>query len=264
MNDGKVASEECGVASLDEIVRFLDIELKTSEIPDYSGAMNGLQLANSGKVTKVGAAVDASLPVIEKAVAAGVDLLIVHHGLFWQGAQKIVEAQYSKLKTALDADLAIYSSHIPLDVHELYGNNALLSKAIGMDSAEPYFDYKGIKLGLKQELDISFVSLLGRVEEAVGGGGIVCRGRKTDKVGLVGVITGGAGSEVQAMATAGIETFITGEGPHWSFPLAEELGINVIYAGHYATETFGVKAIMGLIANKNSVSKYYVDYPTGL
>lgn len=249
---------------LDEVVRFLDAELNVAEIPDYTGAMNGLQLANSGKVTKVGSAVDASLPVIEKAVAAGVDLLIVHHGLFWQGAQKIVAAQYDKLKIAMDADMAIYSSHIPLDIHKLYGNNVLLSRAIGMNEAEAYYDWKGVTLGLKQKLDVSIDALLKSVECAVGGAVHVCRGRKSSDVGMVGVITGGAGSEVQAMAAAGIDTFITGEGPHWSFPLAEELGLNVIYAGHYATETFGVREIMNLLSNKYSVSKHYVNHPTGL
>ena len=110
------------MAKLDEIVELLDEELKTSEIPDYPGAHNGLQLQNGGAITKVGAAVDASLPVIQKAIDQEVDLLLVHHGMFWQGVRPVTGAGYHKLKLAMDAGLAIYSSHIPLDVHPSHGN----------------------------------------------------------------------------------------------------------------------------------------------
>jgi len=119
-------------------------------------------------------------------------------------------------------------------------------------------------LGLKQELDLSLCELVKKVSVAVGGEVHVCEGLKKDGVGVVGIITGGAGSEVQAMSDAGIDTFITGEGPHWSYPLAEELGINVIYGGHYATETFGILKLADHLAKKYSLSKYYVNHPTGL
>ena len=140
------------MADLNEIVRFLDGELRLSEIPDYAGAMNGLQLTNGGEVTKVAAAVDASLPVIKKAIAVGADMLIVHHGMFWHGAQRVVDAQYEKLKLAMDAGLAIYSAHIPLDIHSQWGNNALLCEHLGMDDAEPYHEWKGQKIGLKHKI----------------------------------------------------------------------------------------------------------------
>lgn len=252
------------MADLNEIVSFLEQELDSKNIPDYSVANNGLQLSNKGKVTKVAAAVDASLPVIRKAINAGADLLVVHHGLFWQGAQNIVGAQYEKLSESIHADLAIYSSHIPLDVHSAYGNNTLLAKAIGMDRPEQYHAWKGILLGLKQEMDMEFEPFIQVVEEAVGGSIHFCRGRVEPTIGTVGVITGGAGSEVAAMAEQGIDTFVTGEGPHWSYPLAEELGVNLIYAGHYATETFGVKALANSIAERFGVNYEFIDHPTGL
>ena len=252
------------MADLNEIIKYLDTELQIESIPDYSGAMNGLQLKNDGNVTKVGSAVDASLPTIRKAIDAGVDLLIVHHGLFWHGAQKLVGAQYEKIKIAMDANLAIYSAHIPLDVHPVYGNNALLCKEIGMECPGAFHDWKGIKLGLKQELDLGFDAVVTKVENAVDGKAHFCRGRDNLNAGMIGVITGGAGSELQAMADAGLNTFITGEGPHWSFPLAEELGVNFIYGGHYATETFGVKKMMELVGDRFSVSNYFVFHPTGL
>ncbi|MGJ8671722.1 Nif3-like dinuclear metal center hexameric protein [Rubritalea sp.] len=252
------------MADLNEIISFLECELDTGNIPDYSAANNGLQLANKGKVTKVAAAVDASLPVIRKAINAGADLLIVHHGLFWQGAQNIVGAQYEKLSEAIHSDLAIYSSHIPLDVHPIHGNNALLAKAIGMKNPQKYHSWKGILLGLKQEMDLEFESFINTVEDAVGSSIHFCRGRLKPTVGTVGVITGGAGSEIAAMAEQGIDTFVTGEGPHWSYPLAEELGVNLIYAGHYATETFGVKALASLISEKYVIKSEFIDHPTGL
>lgn len=137
------------MASLHELVAFLDRELKTASIPDYPGAMNGLQLTNAGEVGRIVAAVDGSLPVIEEAAAGGPGLLIVHHGMFWQGARPITGAFYQKLKVAMDAGLAIYSSHLPLDVHPEWGNNYQFAKAIGIEATEPFLDHKGLMIGLQ-------------------------------------------------------------------------------------------------------------------
>ena len=157
------------MAKLDEIVELLDEELKTSEIPDYSGAHNGLQLQNGGAITKVGAAVDASLPVIQKAINQEVDLLLVHHGMFWQGVRPVTGAGYHKLKLAMDAGLAIYSSHIPLDVHPSLGNNILLSKKLGLKDTESFFPRKGIELGIKARFGGSVGQLRELAVAAVGG-----------------------------------------------------------------------------------------------
>ena len=251
------------MAELDSIVARLDLLLEVAGIPDYPGALNGLQLQGGAEIGKVAAAVDASLPVVRDAVAAGVDLLIVHHGMFWSGAQPIVGGLHEKLKLAMDAGLAIYSCHIPLDVHPELGNNALLAKSIGMESAEPFFDWKGIKLGLKAAVGGSLLDLAGKVESAVGSKVHVCAGGKCE-AGVVGVITGGAGGEIHAIAAQGIDTFVTGEGPHWSYTAAQELGINVVYGGHYATETFGVKALAKRLAAELGVDQVFLDHPTGL
>ena len=132
------------MAKLCEIVEFLDNELRTTEVPDYSGAHNGLQLENGGEVNKVAVAVDASLATIEKAVAEKADLLVVHHGLFWQGVRMMTGGQYKKLKTAFDGDLAIYSSHIPLDVHPEWGNNVLLAESLGLSVEDKFLPWKGL------------------------------------------------------------------------------------------------------------------------
>ena len=251
------------MTSLSDITSFLDENLRTAEITDYPGAVNGLQLENGGSVTKVIAAVDASLPVIEKAVAAGGTLLIVHHGLFWQGAQPLTGPFYKKIRAAMDAGMAIYSNHLPLDVHPVWGNNACLAKAMGLTDTEPFMDWKGMPLGLRAEVEWTREELLHRVTEAVGAPVHHCPGGK-DRIRSVGVVTGGAGAQVADAAKAGVDAFVTGEGPHWSYPLAEELGINLVYGGHYATETFGVKALAMALQEEFGLEWEFVDHPTGL
>ena len=252
------------MAPLDTIITHLDERLNVAGVPDYPGALNGLQLDGGGDIRKVATAVDASLPVVRDAVAEGADLLIVHHGMFWSGAQPIVRGLYDKLKLAMDAGLAIYSCHIPLDVHPELGNNALLAKAVGLEEPEPFFDWKGIKLGLKAESGGLLADLSSKVEAAVGSPVHVCAGSGSEAAGVVGIITGGAGSEINAIAAEGIDTFITGEGPHWSYTSAQELGVNIIYGGHYATETFGVRALGRYLADEFGVEEVFLDHPTGL
>jgi len=252
------------MASLAEIVAYLDRELNTAGIPDYSGAMNGLQLENSsGKVGRIVAAVDASLPVIEAAAAEGPGLLVVHHGMFWQGAQPLRGPFFNKIKTAMEAGLAIYSSHLPLDVHPLWGNNVCLAKALGMSELEPFLDWKGLPMGLRGKWHGTREDLVTRLGSAVGGPVHICpAGGET--ISSVGLVTGGAGSEVSSAAMTGVDAFISGEGPHWSHVLAEELGINLLFAGHYATETFGVKALAARISEEFKIGWDFVDRPSGL
>lgn len=251
------------MAELAEIRTFLDRELRIGEIPDYSGAVNGLQLESEGEVGMVVAAVDASLPVIDKAVACGGQLLLVHHGMFWQGAQPLTGAFYRKIKVAMEAGMAIYSAHLPLDVHPEWGNNALLARAIGISASEGFLEWKGLSLGLQAEVDLDRSELIGRVEAAVGGPLHHCPGGPK-RVRRIGIVTGGAGSQLADAAAAGVDTFLTGEGPHWSYPLAEELGVNLLYAGHYATETFGVKALAAELGRRFGLKSEFVDHPTGL
>lgn len=251
------------MTALSEIRAFLDQQLKLAEIPDYPMALNGLQLESGGEVRRVAAAVDASLPVFEKAIAQDAQLLLVHHGMFWQGAQPIAGALYKKLKLAMDAGMAVYAAHIPLDVHPEWGNNAQLAQALGLFDPRPFMSWKGISLGLQAEVEMSRDDLLKRVELAVGGAVHLCPGGP-ECVRRVGIVTGGAGSQIADAAAEGLDTFITGEGPHWSYPLAEELGINLIYGGHYATETFGVKVLAQVLHERFGVEWCFVDHPTGL
>lgn len=250
--------------NLSTITAFLDLYLRIREIGDWPGAMNGLQVENGGTVTRIGAAVDSTLPVIEKAVAENVDLLLVHHGLFWSGAQAVTGANYKKLKLALDRNLAVYSAHLPLDLHPESGNNALFARALGFgDKTTPFFLEKGQLIGLRVETEIARAELLARLTSVLGSTPRLAPGGP-ELVRAIGIVTGGAGAEIARAAAEGIDTFITGEGPHWSHGAAEELCVNLIYGGHYATETFGVKALAARISEEFSVPWMFIDHPTGL
>ena len=245
------------------IASHCDEILRTGEIGDYDGAMNGLQVENSGTVTKIAAAVDASLSTIQLAIEARADLLIVHHGLFWNKRQPWTGKNYKLMQLLVENNLAVYSSHLPLDAHPKLGNNVLLCQALGLTRLKPFFYEHGQMLGFKSLTKISRTELAKRLERATGvkpkvipGGDKICR--------QIGVVTGGAGAELKLAAKEGVDTFITGEGPHWTFALAEELGINVFYGGHYATETFGVKALAGYLSKKFKVPWEFLDYPSGL
>jgi dinuclear metal center YbgI/SA1388 family protein len=248
---------------LAEIAAFLDRELHIASIPDYPGAMNGLQLSNDGRVDRIVAAVDASLPVMTAAAAGGPGLLLVHHGMFWQGAQPITAAFYRKVKSAMNSGLAVYSSHLPLDVHPEWGNNILLARAIGLVDPQPFFEREGHFLGLRGGWAGTRHELAETLRRALGGPVHVCPGGP-ESISTVALITGAAGSEVVKVAASGVDAFVTGEGPHWSYPLAEDLGLNVFYGGHYATETFGVQALAQAVAREFRLPWTFIDHPTGL
>ena len=250
------------MADLAEIVAYLDEQLRVSEIKDYPGAVNGLQLANNGEVTRIFSAVDASLAVVEAAADSG-GLLLVHHGMFWQVVQPLTGAFYKKIKAAMEGNLAIYSSHLPLDVHPVFGNNVLLAKAIGLEGIEPILAKEGFPMGVTGIWGKGRDKLAAAVADAVGRGVTVCPGG-AEIIGNVAVMTGGAGSEVGRIAALGLDAFVTGEGPHWSFVEAEERGLNVIYAGHYATETFGVRAVSAHLGAHFGLKTGDIDRPGGL
>ena len=250
-------------AVLAKIVQHCDKILRTSAIGDYEGAANGLQAANSGTVTRMAATVDASLATVKLAIAARADLLIVHHGLFWSPRQPWTGNNYELLQLLVKNNLAIYSSHLPLDAHPRLGNNAQLCAALGLNKLEPFFTSHGQPIGFKSKAKISRAHLAERLEAATGvkpkmipGGKEICE--------CIGVVTGGAGGDLKLADDEGVDTFITGEGPHWTYALAEELGLNVLYGGHYATETFGVKALAAELARKFKLPWEFLDHPTGL
>jgi dinuclear metal center YbgI/SA1388 family protein len=251
------------VASLSQIVAYADEHLRIREIDDWANALNGLQVENSGAVMKIGAAVDASTRTVDLAVDRGVNLLLVHHGLFWPGLQPITGGRRRMLERILHHDLALYSAHLPLDVHSVLGNNAQLAAALGFENTEPFFEAKGQSIGLRTETRIARDELVRELEQSLGGSvKVFASGPAETK--SIGLVTGGAGSEIYAVAREGIDTFITGEAPHWAAVAAEELGLNLLLGGHYATETFGVKALAAHLADRFNLPWEFIDSPTGL
>jgi len=249
--------------TLSRLVRHCNHLLRIGEIIDYDGAVNGLQVECRRPVTRVAAAVDASLTTARGAVEARAQLLLVHHGLFWSPQQPWTGPRYRLIRFLIESDLSVYSVHLPLDLHARLGNNAQLARALGWRRLKPFFFERNAYLGVqtltrlpRTDLRRHLRQVLGRQPILLPGGPTVCR--------RIGLVTGGAGSQLQRAAEEGVDTFITGEGPHWTFAKSEELGINVFYGGHYATETFGVKALAGHLSEKFGLSWTFIDHPSGL
>lgn len=251
------------MAPLGEIVRYIDKYLRIREIGDWDNALNGLQIENSGRVSKIGAAVDVSTRALTEAAKHHVDLLIVHHGLFWPGLQRVSGWLRRQLKVAFENDIALYSAHLPLDLHRHVGNNAHLAKALRLKPTTPFFEEKGQLIGLKARVSIARDEILLRLEKSLGGKAKAFNFGPS-KPKTVGIVSGGAGGEIYRVAAEKIDTFITGEAPHWAAIAAEELRLNLILGGHYATETFGVKALAAHLSKRFKIPWMFLNFPTGL
>ncbi len=248
---------------LTRLVQHCDRLLRHPDFTDWDGAVNGLQAENDGRVTRLAAAVDARRATLELAVAQHADLLLVHHGLFWTPTHPWTGSRRAVLRLVIQNNLAVYSSHLPLDAHPRLGNTARLAVALGLKRLRPFFIEKGAFIGFRSATLVPRAELAERLALATGrppvvlpGGPALCH--------RIGVVTGGAGSELRQAAAEGIDTFVTGEGPHWTHAAADELGINVLYGGHYATETFGVKALAEHLSDRFGLPWVFLDYPTGL
>jgi dinuclear metal center YbgI/SA1388 family protein len=231
------------MADRDEIVRYLD---ETLEVADYRDHLPlGLQVPGADEVRHVCTAVSASLDVFERAVAAGAQMLVVHHGLFWDGSsRRITQLERRRLETLFRSDLSLVAYHLPLDGHDELGNNAVLSALLGLEQVGPFGEYRGRLLGRYGMLGApeTATALAARLGQAIGSRPLVFDGGP-DPVRSVGVISGGAAKEIAAAAALGLDCFITGEPDEDSPYLARELGVTLIAAGHNATETVGVQAV---------------------
>jgi len=249
--------------ALKQLVAACDKILSIDEIADWDNALNGLQIENSGRANKIGAAVDASTRTLTLAAKRGVDFLIVHHGLFWQGLQPVTGILRRQLGIAFENDLALYGAHLPLDVHRTLGNNALLARTLRLRSTNPFLEEKGQMVGVKARVAGDRAALLSMLKRALGNE-IKAFNFGPSAPQSVGIVTGAGGSEIYRVATEGVDTFITGEAPHWAAVAAEELGMNLWLGGHYATETFGVKALAAQLSKKFKLAFEFIDCPTGL
>jgi dinuclear metal center YbgI/SA1388 family protein len=252
-----------------EIVAYLDGLLETAVTPDYTNALNGLQLDNSGTVTKVAAAVDFSSRAVSEAVREHANLIVLHHGMFWSGLKPITAAAYERLRMLIDNDIAVYSSHLPLDRHPQFGNNVLLSRELGLIPSAEFAWTRGIAIGVSGESDIPTAELVERAKAFARrhGGDAIAAGATGDRRTRRWAMCSGAGASSETLLEArnlGIDTLIVGEGPHHTAVEAEELDITVIYAGHYATETLGVHAIARHLAERFGIEWAMIHAPTGL
>ncbi len=252
------------MTSLYEIVKHLDTELQTSTIRDAGNALNGLQVENNGQVSKVALAVDASQKTIDAAIAAGADLLIVHHGLYWSGLLPMTGWWKKKITSCLDHNLAVYSAHLPLDLHPTLGNNARLVQGLGLTDVQPEVEYGGQNIGFSGHFDGTVAELKTSLE-ALLNSAVTGYIRDADTpVGRVAVCSGGAGDEIYKVRAKGYTTYITGEENHWVVNAAEDMGMNILFGGHYATETFGVKALGDLLEKQFGLPCSFIHHPTDM
>ena len=257
------------MTDLQTIADHLDSLLGTTSIPDYPGALNGVQLANQGSIDRIAASVDISRRVIQQTVRTGANLLLVHHGMLWGGAQRIIGASYERMRLLFAHNIAVYSSHLPLDAHSTLGNNVLLARTLGLDPTGGFVRFQTVQIGVWGQSDRDSHELLSSVVAfaKLNGGEvrstIMSPGRRTRRWG----ICTGAGASSETLMEAehlGLDTLIVGEGPHHTAVLADDLELLVIYAGHYATETLGVRALAEHLTSTFQIPSSFISAPTGL
>jgi dinuclear metal center YbgI/SA1388 family protein len=235
-------------ASLSDLVAYCDARTRRTAFKDAPGAFNGLQVANNGYVSKIGAAVDSGLIPFQKATGEGVDFLIVHHGMYWDMPRPLVGPAYERIATLVHANCALYSNHLPLDGHPEIGNNALLPVQLGLKPERPFLVKDGEPIGwiahregtraaLHEQLKVLYPRMV-----ALEYGGEAPR--------EVAFCSGSGNSAIPELRAAGVDTLVTGELREEWFNYAQENRLNLYLCGHYATEVHGVKALAAELAAK--------------
>jgi dinuclear metal center YbgI/SA1388 family protein len=251
---------------LASLVSYLNEELRISDYSDI--AINGLQIESSqGAISRIAFAVDAGMAVIEKAVERGCQLLVVHHGVFWGQATPVVGPWARKLELCLTRGLSLYACHLPLDGHPTLGNAAQLGLHLGAVSSQPGFPYKGAPIGVIADLSQpkpldALASILGQCEGALTPPLVLPFGKSHAK--KIGIATGAATSLIPEVVSLGLDVLITGEPKQEAYHSARDFGCSVICMGHYASETFGVRALERVLATKFRVETEWISEPTGI
>lgn len=244
--------------TLAQIADFASKLCRANLYKDYEPAHNGLQVENSGKVSKIACAVDAGLFEIQAAAEARADLLIVHHGLFWDFTPPIVGATYEKISTLIKNDIALFAMHLPLDRHPEIGNNAQIAKALNLDVVGTCCPFGGADIAMKakspkggrEEIAKRLQGLFPDTFKAIEFG--------SDKPKNVVICSGSSGDVVPHLHEIGADTFICGELRQRHYSMAQELKLNLYPCGHYATETFGVRAFTAEIAKKFKLEHAFI------
>ena len=247
------------MASLSNMAVFLDRELDVSAFADSSN--NGLQMENSGRVRKVCCGVDASLEFFEQAKQRKADLLVCHHGISWNDSLKrITDLNYRRVALLIKNDMALYACHLPLDAHPRYGNNVLICKALRLHHVQKFGIVHGKAIGFMGKLPAAteYERFKKLVRKVVGHDiQTMDFGKKT--VQTVAVVSGGAAEQLDEAGQKGIDVYLTGEPKLSAYIAAQEYKINAIYAGHYATEVFGVRALAALLKRRFKVEAEFID-----
>jgi dinuclear metal center YbgI/SA1388 family protein len=242
-------------APIKDLIGFLNALLNPSAFDDYGP--NGLQVPGKDQVGTLVTGVSASTALFQRAVEERADLVLVHHGLFW-GAMRPIDAQLKRrLQLLFDHDIALAAYHLPLDAHPEVGNNALLAQAIGATDPQPF-----VGIGIRARLDgISPDELHARVREATGGRDPLAFLAGPDAVHTVGIVSGGAAKHLDDAIAAGLDAFLTGEPREPVMNDARENAIHFLAAGHYATETFGVRALGERLVAEFGIRHVFADLP---
>jgi len=251
---------------LKRITQFLDELLELDKIPDDS-SNNGLQVEGTKEVKKVLFGVDACLAITEIAAEKNADFIFVHHGLSWNnGFKRLTGNSARTFRILFKNDISLYGAHLPLDAHPAVGHNALIAKIIDLHDCETFAKFANVDIGVKGKLKntVTLANFAEMVDEKLKTKSVIY-GNKKNRISKVGVISGGAGCDgVEAAAEADLDCLITGEVHHSIWHLIRETGVNVIQAGHYATEKPGVLAVMKKIQQKFKLDCEFIELPTGL
>jgi dinuclear metal center YbgI/SA1388 family protein len=246
----------------DALVAYLDQYLEVTDWRDK--AHNGLQVEGRAEVATVALATDAALATFAAAAQAGADFLIVHHGLFWGEPVPVVGAMRARIAALLDGGISLYGAHLPLDGHREVGNNAVLARLLALQDVEPFgmWDGRGIGVRGRFATPVEPSELAARLEALLGAQpDVLAFGR--GPIERVGIVSGDASELIAEAAAAGLDAFVTGETRHQAWHVAREHGLHVVFAGHYATETLGVRALGDHLAERFSVETVFLDAPTG-
>jgi len=246
----------------DAIVAWLDETLDVDAWKDAS--LNGIQVEGTAEVGRVALAVDAALATFSMAGEAEADMLLVHHGLFWGDATPIVGPMKARIAVLLDLDISLYAAHLPLDAHPELGNNAVLARLLELRGVTPFGSWDGKAIGFRGALPepTGRAGLAGRLEALLGARPEILP-FGPDPIASVAVVSGDAAKLVPEAAAAGVDAFVTGESDHVAWHMAREHGVNLVFAGHYATETVGVRALGEALADRFAVETVFLDAPTG-
>ena len=246
-----------------ELIDYLDNYLRINEIRDYGP--QGLQIEGREEVERIVGLVDAHQPCVEAALSLGADLMLVHHGIFW-GAPKKLSGSYGRLvRTFFEARLNLYVAHLALDAHPQVGNNAELARRLGLEVIDWWGNANGVKLAALATVQhgVKLDYLVDRFEQNVGPVKLV-QAYGPRIVHRVGILSGFGAREIEEAATLGCDLYLTGETSHAQFYDAQNAAVNVIYGGHYTTETVGVQALGNHLQSKFGIQFEFVDLPTGL